>query len=47
MVGKIGPSVMPRSRRYEDVTATYIYAGRKYSHVYTLSISTGNYVQYT
>jgi len=29
---------MPRSRRYEDVTATYIHRS-KYPHIYMLSIS--------
>jgi len=32
--------VTPHSRRYGDVTATYIYAGRKYPHIHTLSINT-------
>ena len=34
-------TVTPRSCGYGDVTATCIYAGQKYPHVYTLSISTG------
>ena len=32
--------VTPRSRRYRDITATYIRRS-KYPHIYTLSISTG------
>jgi len=33
-------TVTPRYRGHRDVTAMYI-VGRKYSHIYTLSISTG------